>query len=627
MSDDINGKIKFGIWAMGSVIIGVFFALFIFKSIGYEKIGNKENVPNDSLSASVIDTVPEDFYFIKDPSKKPLVDADAYFVGDLDNGKMILEKNQDKVFPIASVSKLMTATVAKENYKEEDAVVMSKKALDTYGKNGNFRLNEKIRLGDLFYPLLLESSNDAAEAIALNYNRSDFIQKMNDKAKELGMAFTSFLDPSGLSEKNISTVFDLFKLARYIKAKSNDILQKTTKQSYITKKHSWFSNNQFLRDKTYLGGKSGYTDPARQTVISTFSVPLSKEGVRNIAIMILHSPDRYKDVKNILKYLNSNVYFGKESDAQMAWVKQKENGETEVIGQNFVRLSFAGDIMLDRGVKNSVLKNFGGDYSALFNNLEILKSEDIAFANLEGPVSDQGKDKHNLYSFRMDPSVVPALKGAGLSILSIANNHVGDWGHEAYIDTMGLLKENELLYTGGGMNEAEAVQPTIIKKYGMKIGYLGFSDKGPEWMASDAENPGLLLASNPRFDDIIKNASKQVDYLIVSFHFGEEYQNKHNQRQEYLAHSAIDDGAKIVIGHHPHVIQDTEVYKNSFIAYSLGNFIFDQAFSSDTMEGLLLEVKLSKDGSMAVKKNIVKLSRFFQPAKIIKTKEEKLKFK
>jgi len=339
----------------------------------------------------------------------------------------------------------------------------------------------------------------------------------------------------------------------------------------------------------------------------------------------LQSKDRYKDVESILKYLNKNIYYGGEADAGTAWVKEKE-GMPEIKDPDFVTLAFGGDIMLDRGVKNSVNKNFNGDYSALFEKLEILKKSDIVFANLEGPVSDTGKDRGNLYSFRMNPSVAPALKGAGFSVLSVANNHVGDWGREAYIDTLAHLRENEILYTGGGTDMQEAEQPTVIEKYGIKIGYLGFSDVGPEWMKASEDKAGLLLANNPRFDEIIGKASKLVDYLVVSFHFGEEYQTKYNARQEYLAHRAIDAGAKIIIGTHPHVVEDTEVYKNGFIAYSLGNFIFDQGFSENTMQGMLLEIKLWRDGNMSVKKNIVKLNKSFQPDKVIIGKEEKIKF-
>ena len=282
--------------------------------------------------------------------------------------------------------------------------------------------------------------------------------------------------------------------------------------------------------------------------------------------------------------------------------------------------------MLDRGVRSSVNKNFAGDYSALFEKLDLLKKFDIVFANLEGPTSDQGRDLGNLYSFRMDPGVVPALKGAGISILSVANNHVGDWGRDAYIDSLTRLEENEIQYTGGGMSKTDAIEPRIIEKHGIKVGFLGFSDVGPNWMRANIDTAGILLASDPDFENIIKNASEKVDHLIVSFHFGDEYKKQHNDRQEYLAHTAIDSGAKIVIGHHPHVSEDTEIYKNGFIAYSLGNFIFDQRFSEETMKGMLLQIKLEKDGSMSIGKNTVYLNKLFKPEKVTIGKEEKINF-
>jgi poly-gamma-glutamate synthesis protein (capsule biosynthesis protein) len=306
----------------------------------------------------------------------------------------------------------------------------------------------------------------------------------------------------------------------------------------------------------------------------------------------------------------------------------------EIKKQSSVTFVFGGDIMLDRGVRNSVAKNLNNDYSLLFKNSEdisnILKNSDISFANLEGTASDKGTNKNNLYSFRMNPAVIPVLKEAGLDVLSLANNHVADWGREAFIDTMSHLKENGIFYTGGGLNKQEAKTPVIIEKNGIKIGFLGFSDKGPDYMrAKNATKnmpgqAGVIIARDSDFDETIKNAAKQVDYLVVSFHFGEEYQDTHNKRQEYLAHKAVDAGAKIIIGHHPHVIEDTEIYKNSYIAYSLGNFIFDQSWSEPTMKGLLLQIKLNKDGSMDVTKNTTQLNPFFQLSGIIEKQEEKV---
>ena len=613
---------------MIAILFGILLAVVATNSVGYEPITQPDvTKTNTTENAQQIANSPKNFYYIKDPSKKPNIKAESYFVGDLDTGEMILEKNKENIFPIASVSKLMTAVISKENQNQDETTKISKSALATYGQNGDFHLNEKIKVNDLIYPLLLESSNDAAVAIAEGSGKDIFIQKMNEKAKVLTLLNTSFEDPSGLSENNKSTAYDLFKFSQYLKTNLPDLLQISTLKSYKNTNHIWFNNSQFLNLEGYQGGKRGYIDESKQTTLSLFTLPLGPIGVRNIGIAILRSPDRYKDMKNILSYLAKNVYYGGIDDANMAWVKNKEGILEEEAEPNFVTMLFGGDIMLDRGVRNSVLQNFGGDYSMLFEKLSSLKDADIAFANLEGPASDQGVDKRNLYSFRMNPSVVPALKGAGLSILSVANNHMGDWGRDAFTDTLSRLKENELGFTGGGINKAEAEKPTIVEKNGIKIGYLGFSDVGPDSMSADENNGGILLASDPHFDEIIQNASKEVDYLVVSLHAGDEYQKKHNDRQELLSHKAIDAGAKIVIGSHPHVAQDTEVYKNGFIAYSLGNLIFDQYFSSYTMGGMLLQIKLSKDGSMTVQENTIRLNEVFQPEKIVKGKEVKIKFK
>lgn len=639
-----NQKIKLGILMMLGSFAMFFSISSILHSVDYARIFKvKNNQALVSLSVPTIEAPkiteekPKYFYLNKNQNSQPKINAVAYLVGDLNTGEVIIAKNQDTKFPIASISKLTTALVTNLISNGDDVVEISKSALATEGRNGGLKLGEKIKTSDLFYPLLLESSNDAAEALAEHFGRDSFIKKMNEVAESLKMSQTEYADPSGLSPRNQSTVSDLFKLTGYLNKNKPELLQITNKQSYSNKKHSWSNISRFLGKDGYFGGKSGYTDIARQTVVSLFSLPLGKEGTRPIAIALLQSTDRSRDVNNILKYLKKNIYYGGEKDANTNWIEQKI-GTPDIREPDFVTLTFGGDIMLDRGVKNSVIKNLNNDYSKLFEKKELsdlLKKSDIVFANLEGTASDKGSDMHNLYSFHMDPAVIPAMAGAGIDILSVANNHVGDWGRASYTDTLARLKENEILYTGGGNDETEATTPTIIEKYGMKIGFLGFSDVGPNWMGAEIDKPGLLLASNPHFEEIIKNASKQVDYLIVSFHFGDEYKEKHNARQEYLAHKAADAGAKIVIGSHPHVVEDFEVYKRkdctqssclSYIAYSLGNFIFDQSWSAPTMRGMLLNIKLGNDGSMTVQKNNTKLNNFFQPEEIIKGKEEKLKF-
>jgi gamma-polyglutamate biosynthesis protein CapA len=276
-------------------------------------------------------------------------------------------------------------------------------------------------------------------------------------------------------------------------------------------------------------------------------------------------------------------------------------------------LFFVGDIMLDRSVKSSVIKNFNGDYNELFANLDGLKYADILFGNLEGDISNVGNNVGSKYSFRMDPQVLPAIKDAGFDVVSFANNHVGDWNMKAFKDTLSRLQDIGILKTGAGMTKAEAEMPTIIEKNGTKFGFIGFSDVGPDWLAAKDNIPGILLASDPNLPEIIKNAKANCDVLIVSFHWGIEYKTIHNKRQEFLAHTAIDNGADMVIGHHPHVIEDIETYNNHPIVYSLGNFIFDQYFSKDTMHGMLFEAIFSGNKLKETTQKIIALNKFYQP--------------
>jgi gamma-polyglutamate biosynthesis protein CapA len=290
---------------------------------------------------------------------------------------------------------------------------------------------------------------------------------------------------------------------------------------------------------------------------------------------------------------------------EMAIQKPKEIKETKIY--------FVGDMMLDRGVENSVIKNFDGNYHKLFENLSYLKEADILFANLEGPISDKGNNVGSKYSFHMDPKVLPAIVDAGFTIVSFSNNHVGDWNIKAFLDTLTNLSDFGILQTGAGINKKEAEKPTIILRNDTIFGFLSFSDVGPNWLEAKEDKPGILIASDPHLEEIITKAKETVDILIVSFHFGEEYKTIHNQRQENLAHSAIDAGADLIIGHHPHVIQDIEIYKEKPIVYSLGNFIFDQYFSKETMEGMLFEaIYIGKDLKEINQKKIM-LDRNYQP--------------
>jgi len=277
-----------------------------------------------------------------------------------------------------------------------------------------------------------------------------------------------------------------------------------------------------------------------------------------------------------------------------------------------ISFTFVGDIMLDRNVENSVHKNGYGDFSFIFENVDFLAKSDITFGNLEGPMSDKGRDLGNLYSFRMNPLITLSLKGAGFDVLSVANNHSADWGEEAFVDTLNRLKLSGIVSVGGGMDKNDAESLKIIEKNGHRVGFIAFSDVGPKWFEAKDNKPGILLAKVELVEELIKKAKYQTDYVVVSFHFGNEYETVISGRQEELARSAINAGANIVVGHHPHVVQKIELYNGGLIAYSLGNFIFDQNFSEETMEGALLNVVFEGQDIISVYKKKVKLNDFFQ---------------
>lgn len=285
-----------------------------------------------------------------------------------------------------------------------------------------------------------------------------------------------------------------------------------------------------------------------------------------------------------------------------------------------IRLAFVGDIMLDRGVKYMVNKYFASDYGQLFIKVQDeLRRYDVLFANLEGPISDKGSDIGGLYSFRMEPRIIPVLKDAGFDIFSLTNNHVFNWGMTAYLDTLERLSEAGITYIGAGFNGPEAYEEKVLNVGGVKIAFLAFSEFRAGGTVSSSSDSGAAVIIEKEIKDSVSRAKLNNDLVVVSYHFGEEYQAEPNAYQRKYAELAIDAGADLIIGHHPHVVQTLEQYKNAYIMYSLGNFIFDQYFSPETMQGGLLEVEVNpvnkKIEKVTLKK--VNLNKYYQVESII----------
>jgi D-alanyl-D-alanine carboxypeptidase (penicillin-binding protein 5/6) len=247
-------------------------------------------------------------YKISDQAPVPKLTADSYLVGDIETGEIILSKNENKAMPMASISKLLTAVVADEKFGLSKDVYVSEFAIDTYGKQGKLVKGEKYKVSEILYPLLLESSNDAAEAVAESADRDSFIMNLNDKARDMEMYNTHFSDPSGLSENNISSVSDLFKLAQYIEKYRKYIFDITRLKQYKIGKKIWFNNSKFRIDDDYYGGKNGYTDEALKTQLAIFEIPF-EDKTRKIIFIILKTDDIYGDIYGLKKYVERHVRF------------------------------------------------------------------------------------------------------------------------------------------------------------------------------------------------------------------------------------------------------------------------------------------------------------------------------
>ncbi len=242
--------------------------------------------------------------------------------------------------------------------------------------------------------------------------------------------------------------------------------------------------------------------------------------------------------------------------------------------------------MFDRGV-GAQAKRYGFDY-IFGSSTDIIKKHDLTVANLEGPITDF-KSKLILnngkaipgFQFTFSSSTANALYRSGIDIVSLANNHTDNFGQAGINQTREYLSKNNINFFGSPKNTLETLATTTCVK-DICIGLIGWH----EFSYKNDINVSLK----------IKEFKKQkLDYIIVYPHWGIEYKMNPNKKQKDLAHKWLDEGADMIIGSHPHVVQSIEKYKDKYIFYSLGNFIFDQYFSFNTTHGIGVSLNLNKD--------------------------------
>lgn len=247
-----------------------------------------------------------------------------------------------------------------------------------------------------------------------------------------------------------------------------------------------------------------------------------------------------------------------------------------------------GDMMLSRHIEK-VMSSKGNDYP--FKQVcSTLKKGDIVFGNLESILSDKDtppffKDKP--YNFSAPTAASKSLRNAGFNVLNLANNHAMDFGQSAISETRSSLYREGISIFGAGEDINEACKPSIITVKGLRFAFLGFGVAHSSLVYADLQRGGIAPIRLDYIKKGIQTALSRADVVIVSVHWGKEYDSFPSETQKKIAHQLVDWGADMVLGHHPHVLQGIEMYKNRPIAYSLGNFIFDQR-GNGTDESIIL---------------------------------------
>jgi len=246
--------------------------------------------------------------------------------------------------------------------------------------------------------------------------------------------------------------------------------------------------------------------------------------------------------------------------------------EVEVIPEkkdDGVTMLFVGDTMLGRQVGSHIKQGI----DPFLYVRETMMNYDLVVANLEGPISEPMLCQKKAYSFRFATTTAKMLSDNNIGLVNLANNHSFDCYTKGLINTRQNLTKANVEYFGGG----ELADSYIIKEIkGKKIAFVGID---------------LSIGEIPikSFYPLISRLDKENDSVVVSIHWGNEYELNYSNNQKVIGHNLVDKGADLIIGHHPHVIQPLEIYNNKPIFYSLGNFVFDQ-FEEETVKGFAAEI-------------------------------------
>jgi len=244
-----------------------------------------------------------------------------------------------------------------------------------------------------------------------------------------------------------------------------------------------------------------------------------------------------------------------------------------------ITFGLGGDVMIGRNVGESILKK--GLMYPWGSLLTSLRSTSFNLVNLESTLTKSTKKnpQPKAFNFQSDPKNIEALLKAHIQVVNLANNHSLDFEDEGLEETLNVLNKNNMYHVGAGMNLEQAQKPAIFTKNGFRFAVLGFTDNEPLWAATDKKPGNNFITINQKTAESIKpliqNTKKDADILIVSLHWGPNWEEKPSKEFVNFAHALIDAGADVIHGHSAHIFQGIELYKNKLIFYSCGDLLDD----------------------------------------------------
>jgi len=256
-----------------------------------------------------------------------------------------------------------------------------------------------------------------------------------------------------------------------------------------------------------------------------------------------------------------------------------------------VLLAAVGDVMLARTVPTRLAAH---EPAWPWENLApYLRPADLRFCNLECAVATGGVQIIKKYSFRADPAqTAGVLAAAGITVASVANNHSYDYARGGLTETLAHLRACRIEAPGAGEGRAAAIAPKRVECHGLKLAFVAYTQWTPTEYLPAEQGTALAILNEATLAEELRAAKKGADFLIVSLHWGQEYAPEASKEQVRLAHLAIDAGVDLILGSHPHVAQQIEIYRHRPILYSLGNCIFDRSGTHNS-NGLLALVRFT----------------------------------